>query len=449
MKQVIRFQLLLLALFSVFSLPLKSEGVSVAIPESASLYDQKNADHLLLVAFKDQSIDRIQSTATAYRKRGDYSSSTWSSRISEQIAQDYHLQKLTEWPMTEVGVHCVVYRVPTNLSVADTLQHLAQDERVDIAQNMHIFNTRANTGKDPYFQLQPNLHSMEIDHVHARTTGKNITIAMIDTGVDLEHPDLVGQISQNENFAKDISASFSNDKHGTAVAGIMVAKKDNGTGIRGIAPDAKLIALKACWPDKAEAIEAVCNSFTLALAVNSAIKSGAAILNMSLTGPYDALLELLLNKAMADGIIVVAADTGLGQAKANFPASLKNIISVQSVKQVVADTKKPDQALTAPGEKILTTLPNGTYDFISGSSISAAEVSGVIALLLELKPDLTLTETQTLLQKSVSSANVDSFPGINANSAVLALCETTSCSPELVNVALKKTTGNESGFSAP
>ena len=234
--------------------------------------------------------------------------------------------------MSEVGVHCVVYQVPAGASVTETMQKLSQDTRVTIVQNMHLFKTEAHQYNDPYFKLQANLQQMQISQAHGKTTGKNITIAMIDTGVDLTHPDLIDQIKQNENFAYRISPDFSNDKHGTAVAGIMVARKDNGTGIIGIAPDAKLIALKACWPHQTDSIEAVCNSFTLALAVNTAIKTGAKILNMSLTGPQDAFLELLLNKAIEKGIIVIAADTGLAKKDENFPASLKDVISVQSLK---------------------------------------------------------------------------------------------------------------------
>lgn len=436
MKSALTFPFLIFFLISIFSTPLKSDGLISDTYKPSNVFDKKNADHLLLVAFKDDSINRIQSTATAYRKRGDYSSSTWSRQVSDQLAKDYHLQKLSEWPMTEVGAHCVVYQVPLSVSVADTLAQLAKDARVDIVQNMHVFNTRATVDNDPYFTLQSNLQSMQIHKAHIKTTGKNITIAMIDTGVDLQHPDLAGQISQNENFAKDISAGFSNDKHGTAVAGIMVAKKDNGMGIIGVAPDAKLIALKACWPDEADAMEAVCNSFTLALAVNAAIKSGAQILNMSLTGPHDALLELLLNKAIAEGIIVVASDTG-SQTDVNFPASLKNVISVQSLHREHLEDKKLTQQITAPGEKILTTLPHGTFDFISGSSISAAEVSGVIALLLELKPNLSNAEIKTLLLKSEMSSQTGFSQDINANNAVLALCETTTCAQNALSFVLK------------
>jgi subtilisin family serine protease len=417
------YWLLSLMVLLAFSSPTKSGGFNLDAAALSTVLDPAVADHLLLIGFPDQSINRVQSaSSTSYRRRGGYQSSGWSQRITQQIAEDYHIQKLTEWPMSEVGVHCVVYQVPTGASVAEIMQKLSRDSRVSIVQNMHLFKTKAHQYNDPYFKLQANLQQMQISQAHGKTTGRNITITMIDTGVDLTHPELIDQITQNKNFASGISPDFSNDKHGTAVAGIMVARKDNGTGIIGIAPDAKLIVLKACWPHQTDSMEAVCNSFTLALAVNTAIQSGAKILNMSLGGPQDAFLELLLNKAIENGMIVIAADTGLARKDENFPASLKNVISVQSSKQ-------PDQlpqlpTITAPGEKILTTLPHGTYDFISGSSVAAAEVSGIIALLLELKPDLTFAEARSILQKSELPATDHSFSGINANAAVIALCET-------------------------
>lgn len=420
--------------FWIFLTPLKSYGFNTNTPELAGILNPATAERIILVGFPDQSFDRVQSASTtSYRRRGDYQSSTWSQRISSQIADDYHLQKLTEWPMTEVGVHCVVYQVPAEASIADTLKRMAQDKRIAVAQKMNQFRTRARQYNDPYFKLQANMQQMQIDQVHNTTTGRGVTIAMIDTGVDLTHPDLIGQITQNENFADSVSPDFSNDKHGTAVAGVMVARKDNATGIIGVAPDAKLIALKACWPDKPDSIEAVCNSFTLALAVNSAIKSGAQILNMSLTGPNDPLLEILLNKAIDKGMVIVAANTGL-EDNENFPASLANVISVQSSKQ--ADSVKSERAIIAPSENILTTLPHGTYDFISGSSIAAAEVSGLIALLLQINPDMTLAETRLLLQQSELSGTTG-FSGINANTALLALCKTIDCPQETLNFARK------------
>ena len=427
---------LLLAVFvlTVFSVPSESKTASDNKNEFNGLYDQKNADRLLLVAFTDNTINSLKGTAspTSYRQRGSYRSSTWSERVTNQLADDYGMEKLTEWPITEVGAHCVVYRLADKASVPDAIARLSKDDRVEIVQNMNVFKTKAHYDNDPYFKLQTNLQQMQIGLAHGRATGRDITIGMIDTGVDLEHPDLVGQISNNQNFAKDISASFSTDIHGTAVAGIMVAKRGNAKGIIGVAPNAKLIALKACWPDTKDDIEAVCNSFTLALAVNTAIKAGVDILNMSLTGPQDPLLTLLLNKAMAKGIVVVAADTG---SVGDFPASLKDVISVQSIKQAVAGSTSLVESISAPGDKILTTLPHGTYDFISGSSIAAAEVSGVVALLLELNPKLTLAEVQAILQKSKITSKDGVVAGVNANDAVNTLCETTSCSQQVISFA--------------
>ena len=244
------------------------------------------------------------------------------------------------------------------------IERLSKDDRVEVVQNMHVFKTKAKKDGDPYFKLQTNLHTMQINLAHARATGKGVTIGMIDTGVDTQHPDLAGQVSKEENLAQEVSPDFDTDKHGTAVAGVMIAKQHNGEGIIGIAPNAKLIAYKACWPEKADAIEAQCNSFTLALALNKAITEGVDVLNMSLTGPQDPLLTVLINKALAEGIIIVAADSGSGDAMENFPASLKNVISVQST-QSSASTGAIAETISAPGNKILTTLPHGTYDFIS------------------------------------------------------------------------------------
>lgn len=426
---------LFLALFTlvVFSTPSESKNTSES-KEMYGLLDQKNADRLLLVAFTDNTINSLKGTAspTSYRQRGSYQSSTWSERVTNQLGEEYGLEKMAEWPMTEVGAHCVVYRLSDKGAMANTIERLSKDDRVEIVQNMNVFKTKGQYSNDPYSKLQTNLKQMQISLAHGMATGKDITIGMIDTGVDLDHPDLAGQVSNNENFVKDISSSFSTDIHGTAVAGVMVAKMDNAKGIIGIAPNAKLVALKACWPDKTDAIEAVCNSYTLALAVNTAIKAGVDVLNMSLTGPKDPLLTLLINKALSKGIIVVAADTG---SAGDFPASLKNVISVQSIKQQIPESDTLAASITAPGDKILTTLPHGTYDFISGSSIAAAEVSGVVALLLELKPDLTAAETHTILQKSKRSANDGMVSGINANVAVNSLCKTASCSEQVLGFA--------------
>lgn len=418
--------LLFFGLLAVLHTPPSNAGgsdISDASQSAAELFDPSKAGQVLLVGFPDRTINRIQggSLSDSYRRRGMYQNSTWSRRLTEKIAEDYQLQKLAEWPMTEVGVHCVVFRVPSTKSIEDAIAHLSGDGRVTIVQKMNWFRTRAHSYNDPYFRLQSNMHLMQIDRAHFKTTGRNVAIAMIDTGVDINHPDLRGQITRKENFASSISDSFVTDMHGTAVAGVIVARKDNDIGIIGVAPDARLIAFKACWPDKTDSMEALCNSFTLALAVNTAIKSEAKILNMSLSGPSDPLLEMLINKAIEKGIIIIAADPGSEFTNERFPASIDEVISVQSLTTSEVNNTVPLNAIKAPGVEILTTLPYGTYDFISGSSIAAAQVSGIVALLLELKPELNSAEIKKILLRAALPSKNGVHLGINANNAILAM----------------------------
>ena len=399
----------------------------------SALLNPANAKRILLVGFFDKHIDRIQNvtTSTGYRRRGAYSSSTWSKRITSQIEEQYGLLKLSEWPMTEVGIHCAIYLLSAELSVTKTMESLSKDERVDIVQRMHQFKTEGYFYNDPYYQLQNNMDQMGIEQAHASSTGKNVSIAVIDTGIDIEHPDLAGQITMNKNFATTISASFASDMHGTAVAGIIAARKNNEIGIIGVAPDASIIALKACWPDWEGSFKAICNSFTLALAVNTAIRLGVNILNMSLTGPEDPLLTILLNKAQQKGIFIVVADPGIKASEHRFPASHQGVIPVQAIKEIHSGQELNEKVIKASGDHILTTLPNGTYDFVSGSSLAAAQVSGVIALMLELNPDLKVDQTKTILLQSVLTAgtneNNEQWLGLNAGKAVQYLCEEKFC----------------------
>jgi subtilisin family serine protease len=429
---MIRLGWLLLCLAS-YAFAAEQNGQAADFPEHLS---PAESERMILVGFSDQSIERVSAPMplSGYRRRGDYQSSTWSRRISDQIAEDYHLQKVEEWPMTEVGVQCVVYKVLASGPINDTLTRMSKDQRIKIVQRMHWFSTQArHEYNDPYFKLQSNLHAMQLDHVHDLATGRDVTIGIIDTGVDPAHPDLSGQIRRQENFAAEASPGFAGDLHGSAVAGVMIARKDNGVGIAGIAPDANLVALKACWPATAGAMAAVCNSYTLAQAINTAIKAGVDILNMSLSGPQDPLLALLLNKAIEKGVIVVAADAG--QAQDNFPASLADVIPVQPSTGTQSAGDDSHAPIKAPGENILTTLPHGTYDFVSGSSIAAAEVSGLVALLLELKPGMRPDELKTVLLQSQrippyasgKPEDKDKRLEVNANLAVSSLCASARC----------------------
>ncbi|GEM_PF-804137 len=369
------------------------------------VFDKRDLKQLVLIGFADSNINRqaFATSADSYRRRGQYQGSTWSKRVVSQISNDYDLEMLTDWPMTEIGIHCVVLRVPESDSVEHVLKNLSSDERIGIAQKMHVFKVEADHYRnDPYYTWQSNLRLMRIAEVHARTIGRDVSIGIVDTGVDTTHPDLEGQIVFTKNFAESVSPHFSNDAHGTAVAGVISARPNNNAGIVGIAPGARLSAFKACWPMQADDMKAICNSFTLALAVNSAIRAKVNILNMSLAGPVDPILTMLLDKAAENGIITVAADAGMISGAKSFPASLSSVIGVRSSRGSQESTVQLDPSVVAPGTNILTTLPRGNYDYVSGSSLAAAQISGIVALMLQLDPKISQQKIRAILQDNKS-----------------------------------------------
>ena len=341
----------------------------------------------LLVTFADRTINReLRGNALdGYRVRSQYSNSGWSERIARELADRHHLQFIAQWPVSALGVSCVVYEVPEQLPLQQVMADLQKDRQVSRVQQMHSFQVLANeqapskSYNDPYLRLQSGFQSLGIADLQRMTTGRGVRIALIDTGVDLGHPDLQGQIKYSQNLAPEPADHNLADVHGTAVAGVLSARPDNGTGIAGIAPDAEVFALRACWPDKPSSLAAHCNSFTLALALNQAIRLNSRIINLSLSGPEDPLLRQLLEKALEKGTIVIAAVPGKGQI-GGFPANIPGAIAVG------VGGEANNTEIIAPGQDILTTVPHQAYDFMTGSSFATPHVAGVAALLLQLHP---------------------------------------------------------------
>jgi subtilisin family serine protease len=357
-------------------------------------------DRRLLVTFVDQTINRKLSANTqeGYFNRGQYSNSGWSERMAHDLADRYHLQFVIQWPVTTLGVNCVVYDVPRELQLQQVITELQKDPQVSLVQQMHNFEVLGSDqfssipAGDPYLQLQASFKSLEIANLHRLSTGRGVRIAVIDTGVDIDHPDLKGQIKLSENMAPEPSDHNLADIHGTAVAGILSAHSDNGIGIAGIAPEAEIFAFRACWPDKPSSLAAHCNSFTLALALNQAISLNCRIVNLSLSGPDDPLLTQLLEIAFAKGILVVAAVPGKNQA-GGFPANVPGVIAVGF------ENGTNNSGIIAPGQDILTTVPHQAYDFMTGSSFATPHVTGVAALLLQLHPDWQAPDIKRVLNK--------------------------------------------------
>lgn len=320
------------------------------------------------------------------------------------LAQTYRLRTVYSWTLASLGEQCVVFEVTGGRKAEDLARRLASDPRVGSVQTIEIFEVLAEPSpwNDPYAHLQHSAETLHLQQAHRWATGKGVRIAVIDTGVDLDHPDLRGRVVKAQNFVDQGESSFTTDFHGTAVAGVIAAAANNEVGIVGVAPQAQIYALKACWQQPPGARQAVCNSYTLAKAADFAITQGAQVLNFSLAGPPDVLLTRLIKVALERGIVVVAAAPSRPDAK-SFPASLQGVIGISG-----SDPPGPPaNYLGAPALDILTTVPRGSYDFFSGSSLAAAQASGVAALLLERNPKLTPPELAALFHKTARQARID------------------------------------------
>ena len=301
------------------------------------------------------------------------------SRTANALAHAYHLTVVSDWPMPLVGVDCFVMQVPPGDSVAAALKALAADSRVEWAQPMQAFDALGGAApghNDPLFPAQPAANQWHLARLHQLATGRHVAIAIVDSGVEATHPDLAGQITHSEDFVDGRPVAA--EQHGTAVAGIVAAIADNGIGIAGIAPNANLLALRACW--QVSPASTRCNSLSLAKALDYAIRHDADVINLSLSGPPDLLLARLLNVALARDIRVVAA-VDPAQPGGGFPASLQGVTAVSDG----ARESNPAGAMHAPGHDIPATVPGGGYQLVSGTSFAAAQVSGLYALLRELE----------------------------------------------------------------
>jgi len=359
---------------------------------------------VLAVANRKETLpSQAGSTLAGYSVTQRYATGTSARETMEALKKAYGLKEIAAWPITALRLHCVVLEIASGAVRDELLAALGRDTRVEIAQPLQSFSGLTGSERsgesrynDPYAALQRGFIEINAAQAHQVSRGQGVGIAIIDTGVDTSHPDLQGRIATARNFVDRDEAQFGRDRHGTEVAGIIAAVANNRLGIVGIAPEARLSIYKACWArSAAEGGGARCNSFTLAQALIASLDDGARIINLSLGGPPDELLGRLVGHAVKKGRIVIGAIPPDGDL-AGFPVGVQGVIAVDTSGRAVGRSG----VLLAPGRDILTLEPGGHYDFGSGSSLAAAHVSAVAALLLSAQPELDAGAVRTLLERS-------------------------------------------------
>jgi len=239
-----------------------------------------------------------------------------------------------------------------------------------------------------------------------------VRIALIDTGVDLAHPDLRGASLRSHSFLERPAPSDTL-RHGTAMVGLIAAVANNHIGIVGLAPLAHIEVFEACWQLSPANDAAVCNTFTLARALAAALASDAQLVNLSIAGPADPLLAALVQAGLKRGVTFVGAAAG---PDAPFPTAIPGVITA-------AGTERPPRAgaLAAPSEHVMTLRPAGEYDFESGTSVAAAEITAVMALLMSAAPARLSTATLVSLLSGPTPVRAGNPLPVDVNAALARL----------------------------
>lgn len=247
-------------------------------------------------------------------------------------------------------------------------------------------------GGDP---AQYALAKLRIGAAHTLARGDKVLVAVIDSGIDLGHPELVGTVAGSFDA---LGKAEKPHVHGTAIAGAIVAH----ARLMGVAPAAKILAIRAFGAD---GTSSEATTMAIVKSVEFAALRQARIINMSFAGPRDPGLARQLAAAKAKGAVLIAATGNFGpKSPPQYPASDPNVIAVSATdaddRMFRASNIGPHVALAAPGVDILLPAPDKDYRLISGTSFSAAYVSGVAALVLQRAPELTPDGVRKVLEST-------------------------------------------------
>ncbi|MBN2246220.1 MAG: S8 family peptidase, partial [Candidatus Aminicenantes bacterium] len=225
------------------------------------------------------------------------------------------------------------------------------------------------------------------DLAWSTTRGRGIKLAVLDTGIDLDHPDLKNNIKGDINFIRPKKSGDDDNGHGTHVAGIAAAV-DNEIGVIGTGPEISLFAVKVLDKKGSGWLS------DLIEALNWCVENKIQVINMSFGSTTDnQSFHDAINRVYAVGIIMVASagNNGASGGTVEYPAKYSEVISVSAVDQfnhfATFSSFGPEIELIAPGVNILSTYNKGSIAFMEGTSMSAPFVTGTVALLLTTNPN--------------------------------------------------------------
>lgn len=253
---------------------------------------------------------------------------------------------------------------------------------------------------DKDFSSQYYLKEINATKAWNTTVGNMILVGVLDSGIDTNHPDLVGKILIKEDL-NDNNLINNETWHGTAVAGIIAANTNNKQGIAGIAWNSRILSIKVTDDANSARVS------TIVAGLELAYKEGVKIVQISLsTNEFSRVLQNAIEEAQSRGILVISSGGNSGLTELRYPAALPGVIGVGAVdknQDIESYSTTGDHiTLVAPGASIYTTSTGSNYATVSGTSFAAPQVAGACALIWSVAPDLTNNQVREILIQSTT-----------------------------------------------
>ena len=362
---------------------------------------------------------------------------------ADELARRHGLERIASQSFPLLSGTIGLFRIVDRRPVDTVRREFAADGSVRSVQlNFRYFLQDAKKPAIEGDAAQYAVAQLRLPQAHTLARGMNVTIAVIDSGVDAKHPELANSVSDSFDA---LGSSEGPHVHGTGIAGAIVAH----ARLMGSAPEARLLAIRAFG---AGSKGAQSTSYVILRGLDYAAEHGAQIINMSFAGPKDPLIERGIAATASRGILMVAAAGNAGaKSPPLYPAANPNVIAVGGTdaqeKLFAASNRGNHIALAAPGADIFLPAPDEKYQITSGTSFSAAYVSGVAALMLERNPALKPNDVRAILTRTARDLGVpgrdDQFGAGRADAFAAVTAATAAPAVPLAAVSGKPATGEK------
>ena len=376
---------------------------------------------------------------------------------ADELARRRGLERLQSRNFPLVGATIGLFRIIDRRPVETVSREFAAEASVRSVQpNFRYLLQDQKAVPSEGDPAQYALAKLRLPEAHTLAHGANVTVAVIDSAIDVRHPELAGAIADSFDA---LGSKEGPHVHGTGVAGAIVAH----ARLMGSAPAARILAIRA-FATGANGAEST--TFVVLKGLDYAAAHGARIVNMSFAGPKDPLIERGIAATAAKGILMVAASGNAGpKSPPLYPAANASVIAVSATdaqdKLFPASNRGAYIAVAAPGVDIFLPAPDEKYQMTSGTSFSAAYVSGLAALMIERNPALKPDEVRAILMKTArdlgtpgrddlfGAGEADAFAAVSAVAGAPLIAATDASAPAVEKATARPDAPATRGLTEP